>query len=212
MKLISTGDVQYVGAYYTTGRVALCGDRRTDGKSDPVFQLYQDSANQEIVFKIIEVIPEAMYKSPKERLDIYILKPGAEILMNSLNSLTAEITKAAVLDRGNRDPKDSRFKYDEAGLPLRIDAVEGWVKLSKVGASFTEKTLSINCDRLTAEDDLPKMNIDVEISSSRLHLGIQAIWVTSDHVDDISNITMNIPWTEFAHLLSAIRNTIPKIK
>jgi hypothetical protein len=213
MKLISTGDVQYVNVYYTPGMMALCGDRRNSRKSHAIFQLYQDSANKKIVLKITEVSSEVLRIPQLHRVDIYILQPGAEILMTGLSSLTAEITAAITLDRSIRDPKDSRYSYDDSGLPLRIDAIEGWVKLSEVSASFSDKGFAINCDRMEADDDLPKMNIDVEtVGSKRLHLGIQAIWATSTSVDDINNITITIPWTEFAHLLSGIRNSIPKFK
>jgi len=210
MKLIASGDVQYIAAYFTSKKTALCGDRKTKSKSDPIFNLFQDDINQQIIIEITDVLAEDMYSNPKERLDIYILKEPSNLLLKGLEILIPEITKAIILDRANRDAKDSRFVYDASGLPLRIDAVEGWVKLNKVSASLTEKGISISC-LSQARGDLPKLNIDVEHTRTRMHFGIEANWVQSNQVDSSSNITLIIPWSELAHLIGAIRTAIPKL-
>jgi len=212
MPLICRSDVQYVNCCYTQGKRTLSGERGASKRSDPSFELYSDSLTQEIQIRIVDIIPEDMYSTKaKERVDIYILKKGADVLKAGLDSILPTIAAAISLDRGDRGPRDPTQTYDDSGVPLEIDSIEAWIKLSSFRAYFHPDNYLLESVK-TAGSDFPRLNIDVEKSRSRLHLGVEVDWQKIETKTVSSYIEINIPWSECGHLLQAINSVIAKVK
>lgn len=162
--------------------------------------------------RIADLLTEDMRVSPKEHLDIYVLKPGALMLQNGLESIIDTVSSQTILDRSIRISKDPRYKYDDNGLPLNIETIVNWIKIDSATVNFNEAMFSIDCRRVKATQELPKMNIDVEHGGSRLHLGIEAEWIREAVSETESYIRIAVSWKEFGHFLGSIRSATLKMK
>ncbi|MGC4100388.1 hypothetical protein [Ferruginibacter sp.] len=211
MPLICSGDVQYVNCCYTRGKRTLAGERGNAKRTDPSFELHSDTGIQEIQLKIIDILPEDMYAKPKEHVDIYILSQGANILKQGLETILPIITAAITLDRGNRDPRDPTQTYENTGVALEIDSMEAWIKISSIKAYFSPDNYYLESIKTTGVK-LPRLNIDVEKSKSRLHIGVEIDWQKVDQKTTANYIEINIPWSECGHLLQALNSVITKVK
>jgi len=174
MQLICRSDVQYVNCCYTRGKRTLSGERGESKRPDSSIELYSDNYIQEIQLKIINVLPENMYASPKEHVDIYILRQGANELQKGLHSILLSITNSITLDRGNRSPRDPTQTYEDIGVPLEINSIESWIKLSSIKAYFFPDNYFIESIKTTGTK-FPRLNIDVEKRKSRLHFGVERL-------------------------------------
>jgi hypothetical protein len=211
MPLICRGDVQYVNCCYTRGKRTLAGERGVAKRQDSSFELYSDDALEEIRIKIIDVLPEDMYAKPKEHVDIYILREGANELKRGLDSIFPAISSLITLDRGNRNPKDPTQTYANTGIALEIDSTEAWIKISSIKAYFFPDNYVLESTK-TAGTKIPRVNIDVEKRKSRLHIGVEVDWQKIEQITTTNYIEINIPWSECGHLLQALNSVIIKVR